>query len=114
MDRKAKAVDCPACGCAMRISKHRRRLYTLDGPVCLILKRLRCPNDDCTISGTFGPEQEADYALSRWLIGWNVFCWIGHRRFARHWAIPQIRKELETRFHRFIELLDQETTNLPL
>jgi hypothetical protein len=80
----------------MRISKHRRRrLYTLDGPICLVLKRLRCPNDDCTISGTFGPEQEADYALPRWLIGWDVFCWIGHRRFARHWAIPQIRKELE-------------------
>ncbi|GAH54126.1 unnamed protein product, partial [marine sediment metagenome] len=28
-------------------------------------------------------------------IGWDVFCWIGHRRFARHWAIPQICKELE-------------------
>lgn len=88
--------SCPACGHVMRISKHRcRRLYTLDGPICLILKRLRCPNDDCAISGTFGPEQEADYALPRWLIGWDVFCWIGHRRFARHWAIPQIRKELE-------------------
>ncbi len=87
---------CSVCGGVLRISKHRkRRLYTLDGPVCLILKRLRCANDDCTISGTFGPEQEADYALPRWLIGWDVFCWIGHRRFARHWAIPQIRKELE-------------------
>jgi len=88
--------NCPACGHVMRISKHRcRRLYTLDGRICLILKRLRCPSSDCTISGTFGPEQEADYALPRWLIGWDVFCWIGHRRFARHWAIPQIRKELE-------------------
>ena len=87
---------CSGCGDAMRISKHRRRrLYTLDGPVCLILKRLRCANDDCTISGTFGPEQESDYALPRWLIGWDVFCWIGHRRFARHWGLPQIRKELE-------------------
>lgn len=87
---------CPECGGTMRIGKHRRRrLYTLDGPVCLILKRLRCPDDDCTISGTFGPEQEADYALPRWIIGWDVFCWIGHRRFARHWAIPQIRNELE-------------------
>lgn len=84
------------CGGAMRISKHRRRrLYTLDGPVCLVLKRLRCANDACTVSGTFGPEQEADYALRRWIIGWDVFCWIGHRRFARHWAIPQIRDELK-------------------
>jgi hypothetical protein len=29
-----------------------------------------------------------------WLIGWDVFCWIGHRRFARHWSVPQIRNEL--------------------
>jgi hypothetical protein len=24
-----------------------------------------------------------------------VFCWIGHRRFARHWSVPQIRSELQ-------------------
>ena len=29
-----------------------------------------------------------------WLIGWDVFCFIGHRRFARHWSVPQIRAEL--------------------
>jgi hypothetical protein len=23
-----------------------------------------------------------------------VFCWMGHRRFARHWSVPQIRGEL--------------------
>jgi hypothetical protein len=87
---------CRACGGVSRISKHRkRRLYTLDGPVCLILKRLRCANEDCSLSGTFAPEQELDYALPRWLIGWDVFCWVGHRRFARHWAISQIRNELE-------------------
>lgn len=88
--------NCPECGATMRISKHRRRrLYTLDGPVCLVLKRLRCSNKQCTMSGTLGPEQEVDYALPRWNIAWDVFCWIGHRRFARHWAIPQIRNELK-------------------
>jgi hypothetical protein len=29
-----------------------------------------------------------------WLIGWDVFAWMGHRRFARHWSVPQIRWEL--------------------
>lgn len=92
----SESRSCSGCDCEMRISKHRRRrLYTLDGPICLILKRLSCPNDDCSISGTVGPEQEADYALPRWIIGWDVFCWIGHRRFARHWAISQIRDELD-------------------
>jgi len=32
--------------------------------------------------------------MPRWLIGWDVFCWIGHRRFARHWSVPQLRAEL--------------------
>jgi hypothetical protein len=32
--------------------------------------------------------------LPGWLIGWDVFCFIGHRRFARHWSVPQIKDEL--------------------
>jgi hypothetical protein len=32
--------------------------------------------------------------MPRWTIGWDVFCWLGHRRFARHWSVPQLRAEL--------------------
>jgi hypothetical protein len=32
--------------------------------------------------------------LPGWLVGWDVFCFIGHRRFARHWSVPPIRAEL--------------------
>ena len=32
--------------------------------------------------------------MPRWGIGWDVFCWIGQRRFSRHWSVPQIRHEL--------------------
>jgi hypothetical protein len=32
--------------------------------------------------------------MPRWTIGWDVFCWLGHRRMARHWSVPQIRAEL--------------------
>jgi len=32
--------------------------------------------------------------LPWWLIGWDVCCWMGHRRFARHWSVPQIRRAL--------------------
>jgi hypothetical protein len=28
------------------------------------------------------------------MIGWDIFCWLGHRRFARHWSVPQLRLEL--------------------
>jgi hypothetical protein len=27
-------------------------------------------------------------------VAWDVFAWIGHRRFARHWSVPQICAEL--------------------
>jgi hypothetical protein len=37
---------------------------------------------------------EPRIALPGWIIGWDGFCRIGHRRFARHWSIPQIREEL--------------------
>src|SRR6185437_7965792 len=29
-----------------------------------------------------------------WFIGWDVFCWMGFRRFTRHWSIPQLQAEL--------------------
>jgi hypothetical protein len=29
-----------------------------------------------------------------WVLGWDVVCWLGHRRFARHWSVGQIRAEL--------------------
>src|SRR2546421_4152413 len=33
--------------------------------------------------------------MPRWCLGWDVFCWLGHRRFARHWSVPQLRLELQ-------------------
>jgi hypothetical protein len=33
-------------------------------------------------------------APPRLTVGWDVFAWIGHRRFARHWSVPQIWGEL--------------------
>src|SRR5438093_9435884 len=33
--------------------------------------------------------------MPRWCMGWDVFCWLGHRRFARHWSVPQLRAELK-------------------
>jgi len=41
------------------------------------------------------PEAEAALCLPRSIFGWDVFCWIGHRRFSRHWSVPQIRRELQ-------------------
>ena len=87
---------CSTCGRRMHICDHRfRHLHTLEGPVELICKLNHCPDPHCPgHTKTKGPEIEATIAPPHWAIGWDVFCWIGHRRFSRHWAIPQIRAEL--------------------
>lgn len=86
---------CPVCGARMHVRCSRtRNIHTLSGPVRLIVKLVQCPNEQCGSTRTFAPEQEVEYAMPRWGIGWDVFCWIGHRRFARHWSVPQIRHEL--------------------
>src|SRR4051812_19732737 len=88
--------NCPACGRMMHICDHRyRRLHTLGGPVQLVCKLNRCPDPTCPgHARTRSPELEITIALPQVAIGWDVFCWIGHRRCSRHMAIPLIRSEL--------------------
>src|SRR4051812_14043015 len=88
--------DCPACGRRMHIGDHRyRRFHTLDGPVQLICKLNHCPDPTCPgHAKTKSPELEITIALPQLAIGWDVFCWIGHRRFSRHMAVSTIRSEL--------------------
>jgi hypothetical protein len=88
--------DCPHCGHRMYICDHRHRhFFTLDSPVHLVCKLNHCPDPRCPgHSKTKSPEIESAIALPGRGIGWDVFCWIGHRRFSRHWSIPQIRAEL--------------------
>jgi len=88
--------NCPACGRMMHICDHRyRRLHTLDGPVQLICKLNHCPDRACPgHAKTKSPELEITIALPQVAIGWDVFCWIGHRRCSRHMAVSLIRSEL--------------------
>ena len=88
--------NCPACGRMMHVCDHRyRRFHTLQGPVELLCRLDHCPDPDCPgHTKTKSPETEVTIALPKWAIGWDVFCWIGHRRCSRHMAIPLIRSEL--------------------
>jgi hypothetical protein len=88
--------DCPVCGRMMHICDHRyRRVHTLDGPVQLVCKLNHCPDRACPgHARTKSPELEITLALPQMAIGWDVFCWIGHRRFSRHMAISLIQSEL--------------------
>src|SRR3954466_13733798 len=91
LDRK-----CPACGRMMHVCDHRsRRFHTLQGPVELLCRLDHRPDPHCPgHSKTKSPETEVTPALPKRPIGWDVFCWIGHRRCSRHLAIPAIRAEL--------------------
>jgi len=88
---------CPACGRLMYICDHRyRRLHTLDGPVQLVCRLNHCPDRLCPgHARTKSPELEVTIAPPSWAIGWDVFCWIGHRRCSRHMSIPHIQSELQ-------------------
>jgi hypothetical protein len=91
LDRK-----CPVCGRMMHICDHRyRRFHTLDGPVQMICKLNHCPDPACPgHAKTKSPELEITIALPQMAIGWDVLCWIGHRRCSRHMAVSLIQSEL--------------------
>ena len=96
MELEVEDPRCGLCGGKMHVCDHRHhRIFTLTGALHLVCKLVQCPNQQCpNVRRTFGPEAELRLTLPRWLIGWDVFCWIGHRRIARHWSVPQIRAEL--------------------
>jgi len=87
---------CEKCGRDLHICDHRiRHIYTLEHPLELCCRLVHCSDPACpSRPRTLSPAAELSLALPSWLIGWDVFCWIGHRRFARHWSVPQIRNEL--------------------
>jgi hypothetical protein len=92
--------DCPRCGRMMHVCDHRyRHFHTLEGPVQLVCKLNHCPDPTCPgHAKTKSPELEITIALPKIAIGWDVFGWIGHRRFSRHWSIPHIQGELQDDF----------------
>lgn len=92
---------CGKCGRRLHVCAHRRRrIFTFDGPRLLICKLAHCPDGTCPNHGhMISPEREAHLSMPRWMIGWDVFCWLGHRRFARHWSVPQLRLELLDSYH---------------
>jgi hypothetical protein len=87
---------CGHCGRLLHICDHRiRRIYSLQGPLELCCRSAHCPDPGCpSRPHTLSPTTELSLALPGWLIGWDVFCFIGHRRFCRHWSVPQIQDEL--------------------
>jgi hypothetical protein len=91
---------CWQCQQLRTVCCHRqRRFFTCAGPVQLVCKLCHCSDPACPAhQTTVSPEAETALVMPYWVLGWDVFCWLGHRRFARHWSVPQIRDELRDRF----------------
>jgi hypothetical protein len=95
VDRICWQCDHPRTVCCHR----QRRFFSCAGPVQLLCKLCHCSNPACPgHQTTVSPEEETALVMPYWVLGWDVFCWLGHRRFARHWSVPQIRDELHDRF----------------
>lgn len=88
--------DCPVCRRRMRICDHRHhRIFSFEGPLHLVNRLVHCPDRACSgHDRTFSPQAEMHLTMPWWLVGWDVFAWIGQRRFARHWSVPHLRDEL--------------------
>jgi hypothetical protein len=92
---------CAQCGAALHVCDHRfHRIHTLQGPVELVCRLAHCSDRLCPLRcETLSPAAELSLTLPWWLLGWDVFCWMGQRRFARHWSVPQIEAELKEAYH---------------
>ena len=88
---------CAHCGKFTHLYEHRdRRLWLMSGATHLVSKiphgvDKTCPGHVEVVESA----AEMGIAPPVWMIGWDVLAWMGHRRFARHWSVPQIRAELK-------------------
>jgi hypothetical protein len=78
--------------------KH-RYVHALEGPAHVVSVVACCPDPDCPgHAEKQRSSQEMTVAPPFWAVSWDLFAWMGHRRYARHWSVPQIRLELADRF----------------
>ncbi len=92
---------CSSCQRQLHVCDHRfHPILSLQGPLRLVCQLAHCPDPGCAAHGhTLRPLAEAQIPWPYWLIGWDVFSWLGCRRFTRHWSIPQLRAELQDSYH---------------
>jgi hypothetical protein len=96
IDLDVEDRSCPVCERYMHVCDHRyHHLWTFEGPTQIVNRLVRCPAPACDSQGcTFSPETALSISMPRWCMGWDVLCWLGYRRFARHWSVPQLCAEL--------------------
>lgn len=88
--------SCAFCGVETHVKDYKaRRVYLLKEPTKVVSQMTLCPDGACPgRHHLMVAEEETLIAPPRWIIGWDVFAQIGHRRFSRHWSVPEIREDL--------------------
>ena len=106
-----EARSCGECGSPMHICAHRKRyFFTLEAPTELVVPLVHCPARSCAQHPkTWSPAAETGIAMPYWAVGWDVLAWMGHRRFSRHWSVPQLHHELSDSYE--IELTERGIEN---
>ncbi|MBF0503015.1 MAG: hypothetical protein HQM09_22965, partial [Candidatus Riflebacteria bacterium] len=96
IDLEIVSKKCDICDSTLKICDHRfHRFFSFYGPTEIRAKLKHCINPSCPNHyKTMSSEDELLLTQPRWLMGWDVFAWIGHRRFSRHWSTKEIEMEL--------------------
>jgi len=91
---------CAHCSRFTYVDDHKHRfLHSLGGPLHVVSKVACCPDKECPgHSERLVSPAEMSIAPPYWSVSWDLFAWMGQRRFARHWSVPQICAELRDRF----------------
>ena len=94
---EVEETHCACCGASLKVCDHRfHSFFTFYGPTRIKSKLKICSNPFCeNHRRTQSSREELMITQPWWLMGWDVFAWIGHRRFSRHWSIKQIELELK-------------------
>jgi len=98
---EAEARVCAHCNRFTHVSDHQdRHLHSLRGPLHVVSKVTCCPDKGCAghAEKKVAAAEQMSIAPPFWSVCWDLFAWMGQRRFARHWSVPQIRAELKDRF----------------
>jgi len=88
--------ECGHCGRYTYVYKYKkRRLKALGDPLFMVKLITCCPDRSCPGHAEKAKtKEEMSISPPCWTVTWELFAWMGHRRLARHWSVPQIRAEL--------------------